>query len=89
MNRLFLKEEEVGPCTLFGVRIVPRYLFNDTDDWFQYLKGLNIEKVNRAFSHLDKHNKNGMAYEYLSDLLCGRLIEKCELIQDLDNSEAG
>jgi len=76
-----LSEYEIKDCFLFGLHITPRFAYVSREDWYDYLKTFNHPKLEKAFSHLEKHNKNGLNYKWLSDHLYKRLIEKCTFNQ--------
>ena len=78
MNRLgLMREAEYRYCYLFGVRINPRFAYASREDWYLHLKSLKIPKLKKVFARLDKHNRNGLSYQWLSNHLYELLINNC------------
>lgn len=71
-----VKESEYSlDCVINGIRVHPPFAYTNRECWFSHLKTIRHDKIDRLFSIIDRHNKCGTKYRFLSDYLYGIFLD--------------
>ena len=75
----FLEDREYKwSVTINGLKVLPRYAFTSRQLWYDHLQSLGHKKINAALNKLYSVPKTSSKYQYLSDCLYEKLLDKLE-----------